>query len=1117
MKNQILLFGAICALSACSWVDETGAQSNVKPAADAADGMLSESDTYTVKITDERQVQAEFIALSAGPTIALDCDAPLSSAESLDEACAAFVSTEDCELKFSPDEGVSNSFTTAFPALQQSIALKYNVKIEDHNGAQTLKEVLLCVQSNNAAPKAAEHAYQVEYRKTLETSDAIFDEACSLVSGTGVLRGSQDDFDFATLENSALPPCLNARIVTEPLHAIQFSLNTLGGFVYQPSSSLAPGADDSFSYVVNDGERDSIPKTVTIAVIGENSGPVILEAPELATDENGSERIAVSSLASDPEGEPLSIFQVGAPLHGTTIQNSAGDHIIYTPEEDFHGEDSFSFTVQDVAGATATGRLSITVLQINEAPEITARLSYVFDFDNGDPSTRFIELLLTDRETQPELLRLNSSSSRTDVATVRDPAAIDSDGVAMITLEPQQNGSTEITFNATDRGQDVSPASRADQTTSRTATVTILGINRAPVATDITRDVQQGGTLGIDLKSISSDPDGNALSFALNGSRAGVSLSGSTLSFSTAATQSPGRFTVSYRVSDGRYSDTGAVTVEVTKKPNRPPTVRDASANVAAGESASVDLAMLSNDADGDRLRYELVAPPTNARLNGTTLTVTTEASDSSGIVSVVYHVSDGEDSDTGVFRVTISATPNQPPTIRDSSATVRAGETASVDLATLSNDADGDTLSYSIVGTPANARLNGTTLNVTTDAGDSSGTVSVHYRVSDGEESDTGTFSVSISATPNRAPTIRDSSATVQAGETASVDLSTLSNDADGDTLSYSIVGTPANARLNGTTLNVTTDTGDSSGTVSVDYRVSDGEDSDIGTFSVTISAIPNHPPTIRDSSGSITAGATASVDLATLSSDADGDTLSYELLSPPTNARLTGTTLNVTTDTGDSSGTVSVDYRVSDGEDSDTGTFSVTVSAIPNEPPTTRDVSRSIQAGEFTSLDLADISDDPDGNNSDLNFSISSAWSNVSLTNGVIRFDTVASDSTQTASVVYTVSDDEASVSGTLTVSITAANRPPVAGAGSFEVLQGSTETFDLSSISSDPDAGDSLSYSLITPPTQASVSGSVVTYAAAVGDPVGAVTLSYRVSDDDDSSMASVIVTVTEAVGG
>ena len=62
---------------------------------------------------------------------------------------------------------------------------------------------------------------------------------------------------------------------------------------------------------------------------------------------------------TDIDGDALSIQGVGLPSNGTASV-SAGE-ITYTPDADYNGTDSFSYTVSDGNGGTDTATVTVTV------------------------------------------------------------------------------------------------------------------------------------------------------------------------------------------------------------------------------------------------------------------------------------------------------------------------------------------------------------------------------------------------------------------------------------------------------------------------------------------------------------------------------------------------------------------------------------------------------------------------------------------------------------------------------------------------------------------------------------------------------------------------------------
>lgn len=78
----------------------------------------------------------------------------------------------------------------------------------------------------------------------------------------------------------------------------------------------------------------------------------------------------ITLTGADPEGDTIEFAIVANPSNGTisgTLPN-----VVYSPNLDFFGEDTFSFKVTDSNGGTATAAITINVLPINDTPAVDA-------------------------------------------------------------------------------------------------------------------------------------------------------------------------------------------------------------------------------------------------------------------------------------------------------------------------------------------------------------------------------------------------------------------------------------------------------------------------------------------------------------------------------------------------------------------------------------------------------------------------------------------------------------------------------------------------------------------------------------------------------------------------
>ena len=85
-------------------------------------------------------------------------------------------------------------------------------------------------------------------------------------------------------------------------------------------------------------------------------------------DEDTSLAIAVLTNDNDPDGDPLTVAATTSPSHGSVAVNPEGT-ITYTPEANYHGSDSFTYTIGDGRGGADTATVSVTVSPVNDAPE----------------------------------------------------------------------------------------------------------------------------------------------------------------------------------------------------------------------------------------------------------------------------------------------------------------------------------------------------------------------------------------------------------------------------------------------------------------------------------------------------------------------------------------------------------------------------------------------------------------------------------------------------------------------------------------------------------------------------------------------------------------------------
>ncbi len=108
---------------------------------------------------------------------------------------------------------------------------------------------------------------------------------------------------------------------------------------------------------------------------------------EAALDEDEQITIDVLENDDDLDGDSLFVASAASGAHGTTTLEEDG-RITYVPDADFHGSDTFTYTLEDARGARAEGTVTATVRPVNDPP-IAGTISEPSDGDTihvtGDP------------------------------------------------------------------------------------------------------------------------------------------------------------------------------------------------------------------------------------------------------------------------------------------------------------------------------------------------------------------------------------------------------------------------------------------------------------------------------------------------------------------------------------------------------------------------------------------------------------------------------------------------------------------------------------------------------------------------------------------------------------
>lgn len=208
--------------------------------------------------------------------------------------------------------------------------------------------VTLSITRVNDAPVGMSDTYSINQNQSL------------LVTGPGVLLNDSD------VDGDALTVVL----VAQPLHGtLDFKPN--GSFTYTPDANYF-GAD-SFTYRVNDGLTNSSNTTVNLSISGANHVPVSANDSYTTIEDTTLTILAVTGLLSndsDADGNTLTASVVAQPSHGILVVAANGS-LVYTPDANFTGTDTFSYAASDGTASGTAAIVTITITGVNDDPEST--------------------------------------------------------------------------------------------------------------------------------------------------------------------------------------------------------------------------------------------------------------------------------------------------------------------------------------------------------------------------------------------------------------------------------------------------------------------------------------------------------------------------------------------------------------------------------------------------------------------------------------------------------------------------------------------------------------------------------------------------------------------------
>ncbi len=358
-------------------------------------------------------------------------------------------------------------------------------------------------------------------------------------------------------------------------------------------ATISPTADwngsETLTFTATDPSGESVSQTVNFTV-----APVADIVADKATVVEDTPTI-IKVLGNDTfEGDDkvVSLDTNNGPANGTVSVNPDGS-VTYTPNDNYHGADSFTYIVTS-GGVSESTTVNVDVTPVNDAPVAKDDIA-----TTQEDTAVTIDVLPNDTDIDGDTLRIDSASVPSDQGTVEIV-----DGKLVFTPAENFNGDAEITYTVTD----------GELTDEAKVAVTVNPVNDAPTikvdaVESITEDAVNTDTVVATLTVRDTDTPEDQLTVSLeNNSNGYFVLVGDEVKLTQAGVDAVNNdelnlkdLTISASVSDGVNPTANDSDSLIVNRVNDAPTVENAIADQELSEdfaTYTIDLNDAFKDSD---------------------------------------------------------------------------------------------------------------------------------------------------------------------------------------------------------------------------------------------------------------------------------------------------------------------------------------------------------------------------------------------------------------------------------------------------------------------------------------------------------------------------------------
>jgi VCBS repeat-containing protein len=187
-----------------------------------------------------------------------------------------------------------------------------------------------------------------------------------------------------------------------------------------------------------------IPNTAPTAVVDSYSTnedtPLIVAAPGVLAND------------ADEDGDALTVELVSTTLNGVLTLDNDGS-FTYTPDDDFNGQDSFTYKADDGTADSNTAKVTITINEVNDAPSFTKGADQTVNMNAGAQSVFPWATNISAGPEDESGQEVSFETTNTNNALfLVQPSVASDDGTLTYTPAPNASGSATVSVTLKDDG-----------------------------------------------------------------------------------------------------------------------------------------------------------------------------------------------------------------------------------------------------------------------------------------------------------------------------------------------------------------------------------------------------------------------------------------------------------------------------------------------------------------------------------------------------------------------------------------------------------------------------------------------------------------------------------------